>query len=45
MAYESFTLELLVSRFGVRFAQDNDLYAKVSKKPASQLLEAFIAVG
>jgi hypothetical protein len=42
MAYESFTLELLVSRFGVRFAQDNDLYAKVSKKPASQLLEAFL---
>jgi hypothetical protein len=42
MAYESFTLELLVERFGVRFAQDSNLYAKVGKKLPSQLLEAFL---
>jgi hypothetical protein len=40
MAYESFTLDILTERFGLRFKEFDDLYAQIKPVAASELLLA-----
>lgn len=42
MAFESFTLELLTSRFGLSIAQNNNLYSSIASHAPSDLLTAVL---